>query len=479
MHRFLLVTAFLLMFTGIPGWQHISQPVYAQDVSQPPSLFMHQGNDSNCDYIAVANGVHAIGGDGEQAYWKSRELVPQLPRDFHEVYYTLAGPDGSDQPFTPDNLGAAPEAFIGVYEAMGYNAVFLSATPGEVDLDFVRAIRDRLVANPQGTFVHLWTVGSSYNPQARVFEVAETGEQVPFPYPYHEVAAVAAADPHHLIFLDGLAAQPYALRLEDVAYQLRAFNRAIVVSRNDGSLQDHQRFQVSQAGMPYVESVLGGLYLMKARQSWGANYRQWGKVIALPFRTSEGGDARVVVPGEYVMYERAGSGAVTLALLGRSLADVFVQAEVLSDDLLADAGEEPLTGGIRQWVEAQFGSVEQFEAVFGKPLTGEFGMSREQMAKVIPPSVWQPAAPYIVGVLTERALLVWDEQHGGSLVPLGRLSFDYFRAHLAGTSPDVFDEARASRQDETSAPSALPYPLPPPLKKWLPRDLVPDWLPIP
>jgi hypothetical protein len=472
MYRFLFVTAFLLIFTGIPGWQQMPQPVYAQDASQPPTLFMHQGNDSNCDYIAVANGVHAIGGNGEQAYWKSRELVPQLPRDFHEVYYTLAGPDGSDQPFTPDNLGAAPEAFIGVYEAMGYNAVFLSSTPGEVDLDFVRAIRDRLVANPQGTFVHLWTVGGSYNPQARVFEVAETGEQVSFPYPYHEVAAVAGTDPHHLMFLDGLAAQPYALRLEDVAYQLRAFNRAIVVSRNDGSLQDHQRFQISQAGLPYVESVLGGLYLMKARQSWGANYQQWGEVIAPPLRTSDGVDAQVVVPGEYVLYERGGSGPVTLALLGRSLADALVQAGVLSADLLSDAGEEPLTGGIRQWVEGQFGSVEQFEVVFGKTLTAEFGMSREQMAEVIPPSVWQPTPPFVIGVLTERALLVWDEQNGVSLVPLGRLSFNHIRAQLARASSDL-------PENEVSVPAERPYPIPPALRKQLPRDLIPDWVPLP
>lgn len=236
----------------------------------------YQGNDSNCDYVAVANGVQNVGGDGEQAYWAARTLVPQGPRDFKEAFYTLLGPNGSDQRFSLNNLGAAPEAFVGVYETLGYNAVMLAATPDGVDLDFARAMRDRLVADPERSFAHLWITPRPYQARARMLRVAETGEEVALLYPYHEVTAMASANPEELVILDGRVGQPYRLPLEQVAYQLRGFNRVLVVSRNDGSLEDHQRFQVGQEGRPYVTAALGGAYLTAARMWWGGGYQTWG-----------------------------------------------------------------------------------------------------------------------------------------------------------------------------------------------------------
>ncbi len=405
--------------------------MYAQygHAQAQPTLIMHQGNDSNCDFIAVANGIHNIGGDGQSAYWFARSFIPQVPRDFKEVYHTYLGPNGSDQPFTIDNLGAAPEAFVGMYEALGYNAVFLASTPGIADRAFVHAIRDRLAANPYNTFVHLWTVPRPYNPHARAFYIPETGETSFFPYPYHEVAAMLSPDLQHFIFLDGLASHTYMLTLQQVAHQLHAFNRVIVVSSNNGTIEDHQRFQASQTGQPYVAHTLGGLFLTKARQSMGSAYTRWGRAIGQPFMTFDGMQTHIVLPGEYVHYMRSvGSQEVTFAPLGRRMADELLGADILPAERFVPHESPTLQSGIQQWVMLQFGSVEQFEQAFGKPLTTEFAISQHDMqAHVLH---WFPHAvvdastnEYFICVVTEHAMLAWHTTHGTFLVPLGQVYY--------------------------------------------------------
>lgn len=429
-----LSSIFLLVVWSLIGMlANASHATYAQEGTPSPCLLKRQGYDSNCDYIAVANGVHNIGGNGEQAYGAARELVPQIPRDFHEAYYTLLGPRGSDQPFTVNNLGAAPEAFIGMYEALGYDTVFLASTPGNVDLDFARALRDRLAANPGGVFAHLWTVPGPYNPQARVFVVEETGEHISFPYPYHEVAAVASPDdPHSLVILDGLFATPYPMRLEQVAHQLHAFNRAIVVSRNNGTLEDHQRHQMQQEGQPYVVPRLGGSFLTTARRLWGATYQTWGEVIGQPFRARDGEQDKVIVPGTYVQYERVGAGTATLTPLGARVRDEMASAGILPPEVAYQTDIPPLINGIREWAVRQFGSVESFEAAFGKPLTAEFGITQDQMQAVLPLVARQSPGEYYVCVLTERGMVAWSANQGTFLVPLGRVFYERLRSDVDG-----------------------------------------------
>ena len=385
-----------------------------------------QGNDSNCDFIAVANGIQNIGGDGGQAYWLARALVPQAVVDFKEGFYTRLGSSGSDQPFSLDNLGAAPEAFIGVYEAMGYNAVFLAAEPGTIDHGLAQTIRDRLVANPDGTFAHVWTTGGAYSPAARVFTVEATGEQVPLLYPYHEVAVMAGPDPGHVLVLDGLVGRPYPISLEDLAFQLRGFNRAIVVSRNDGSLADHQRFQLSQVGQPYVQPGLGGAYLAAARRHFGGSYQRWGGIVGPPLRVWDGQRERVVVYGAYVRYEGNAAEGVSLAPLGLELARRLEQAGVLAPEAIVPGGAPELMNGIGGWAEGEFGSREAFYRLFGRPITGEFWLSPAQMHELVlqgaPLEPGFEAEQGFIGVLTERAMLVWSAEQGTRLVPLGRLA---------------------------------------------------------
>lgn len=378
-----------------------------------------QGNDSNCDYIAVVNGIQNIGGDGENAYWLARSLVPQIGRDYKEAFYTLLGPQGSDQPFTLDNLGAAPEAFVGVYQALGYNAVFLAAQAGATDLDFVRAIRDRLATDPERSFVHLWMTPYSYDATARILSIAETGEAASLLYPYHEVAAMLAPDPERLIILDGLVGYPYELALNDVAYFLRGFNRVIVVSRNDGSLADHQRFQLSQAGLPYVTATLGGPYLSFARTLFGDAYQTWGSVIDQPLRVIANGRETVLLPGEYVHYTGTYIDGITLAPLGVRIANDLLQAGSIAPENVLLSGAPDLVNGIRLWAESQFGSVERFYQLFGRPITPEFWMTTEQLKTLVPSYATDPNG--YVSVLTERGMIVWNSERGTWFVPLGRV----------------------------------------------------------
>ncbi|NJP05750.1 MAG: hypothetical protein HC837_09080 [Chloroflexaceae bacterium] len=396
-----------------------------------------QLNDSNCDYIAASNGIANIGGDGEAAFWLTRQLVPQDDRDFREVYHTKLGPNGSDQPFTPDNLGTAPEAFVGVYEAMGYNVVSMSAPPGSARLDFVQALRDRLFTAPGASFAHIWIVTGDYNPQARIFTVAETGEQVSLPYPYHEVTLMAdPTQPEGLVVLDGLVGYPYVIGLAELAGLMQPFNRVVVVQRNDGGLAEHQRFQVSQMGQPFVDHPLGAGFLRAARAFWGPDYRTWGTPIGLPLRMNVGSTNKVVLFSDYVQYERVHAGSVTLAPLGQHKALELVGSGVLSQTEVMGEDAPPLPEGMRFWVEAHFGSVEQFHHVFGRPITGELWLSAETMEQAILRG-WsfaplQPAVDegYVV-VFTEAALLGWHPNHGTFVVPLGRVFYQQLLEQLA------------------------------------------------
>lgn len=412
--------------------------------AQEPARTYHimpQGNDSNCDYIAVANGIQNIGGDGQQAYWAARALVPQGPRDFKEAYYTLLGPNGSDQPFTLDNLGAAPEAFVGVYETLGYNAVFLQSTPSLVDNDFARTIRDRLAADPERTFAHLWITPDPYNPQARVLPIPETGETANLLYPYHEVAAMAAPDLEHVTILDGRVGHAYEMPLEQLAHQLRGFNRVIVVSRNDGSLQDHQRVQFAQQGAPYVAAPLGGAYLTAARRQWGSSYTRWGAAIGQPYRivrdAEAGGDGgtSTLLPGEYVHYERRDAATVELARLGVRMVYELIAVGALASDALRPTEELPLPEGIGHWVSDTFGSHEAFHRSFGRTITTEFWLTQEQMQahvlRGVPlPRVDESGQGGYLCVITEHALLAWDNSQGTFLLPLGRIYAEHLRHSL-------------------------------------------------
>ncbi len=386
-----------------------------------------QGNDSNCDFVAVHNGVQNIGGDGAAAYQQARALIPQRARDYHEGFYTKRGPNGSDLPFSLDNLGAAPDAFVGVYEALGYNAVVLAAAPGNADEKFAQAIYARLAANPHGSFAQLWLTALRYK-AARTITVEETGEHVSLLYPYHEITAFATPEhPNQVVILDGQVRRPYLMPLRRLARELRGFNRVVLVTRNDGNLVEHQRSQLLEAGRPYVAQPLGGVFLYAARQLWGPGYRTWGAAVGLPLRVGDGEHVTVMLPGEYVHYLRSGAGEVTLAPLGvRMIHDLEGQGVLAAPAQRAPAPPD-LPEGMRLWVEAQFGSAAAFERVFGKPLTAELWLSQEQMQGAVLRGLSHPAvapAPvsdgYVV-VLTERALVAWSPSQGTFLVPLGRI----------------------------------------------------------
>ncbi len=394
-----------------------------------------QGNDSNCDFIAVANGIQNIGGDGEGAYLLARTLIPQAGRDYKEVFYTLFGSQGSDQPFAPDNLGAAPEAFSGLYQALGYNAVAVAAPAGVIDLDFTRAIRDMLAAEPDRAFAHVWITPYDYDPMARVLSVEETGEQERMLYPYHEVVVMLASDPERFVVLDGLVGYPYELSLSDMAYLLRGFNSVIVVSRNDGSFEDHQRFQISREGQPYVVAPLGGPYLSFARTRFREAYQTWGRVIGQPLRVVERGRSTVLVPGEYVQYVGTYADGVTLAQLGSRMAEELLQAGLIAPETVTLSGSADLTNGILLWVEGQFGSDERFHQMFGRTITPEFWLSAEQMQAVLPASVTLASDSYAqpdgyIVVLTERAMIVWTPTCGAWLVPLGQVYYQQMHHRL-------------------------------------------------
>lgn len=395
-----------------------------------------QGHDSNCDYIAVSNGIQNIGGDGAGAYQWARALVAQHPRDYRESFYTLLGPDGSDRPFSLDNLGAAPEAFVGVYEALGYNAVMLATQPGHADLAFVQAIYDRLAAQPYHAFAHLWTTPRAYNPHARIITVPETGEQAALLYPYHEVVAMASPDqPGRIVILDGLVGYPFSISLADLAHQVRSFNRVIIVSTHVGTIAEHQRFQLAQAGEPFVTPTLGGPFLTLARQLGGSGYYPWFQVIGQPYRILDMTGEVVIVPGEYVQFERSGAHHPTLAPLGRRMANDLVQMNVLEPAMLEQPYPLELVNGIRIGAEQQFGSIASFEQIFGLPLTSEFWLSHEQLAWLVLRGSWHPlldvdpSSGYIC-VLTERAMLCWHEQTGTALIPLGRIFYEQHQHEL-------------------------------------------------
>ncbi len=386
-----------------------------------------QGNDSNCDFLAVANGIQNIGGDGIQAYWMARALVPQQPRDYKEAYYTLLGAQGSDQRFSLDNLGAAPEAFVGVYEAMGYNAVMMGTTPHTVDVAFARAIYDRLATQPTLAFAHLWITPRPYNPQARILEVTETGEHVDLLYPYHEVAAMVTPDqPDRVVILDGLVGYPFTVSLDELASYVRGFNRVIVVSTTIGGLAEHQQAQRSVRGQPYVQPTLGAAFLRTARQTWGPAYQQWGQAVGQPFRSSDGDNPTVVLPGQYVWYERVGNGDATLAPLGAWMWQDLHQAGIIQSAWPEPGQEPPLVNGMHAWVVGQFGSEAQFTLAFGRVLSQEFWVSHDHMQSLILRGMpfalvdTYPDQGYVC-VVTERSVLVWSAQQGVFMLPLGQI----------------------------------------------------------
>lgn len=389
-----------------------------------------QGNDSNCDFVAVANGVQAIGGHGDEAYAQARTLVRQGPLDYREGFYTLLGPNGSDRPFSLDNLGAAPEAFLGVYEALGYDATLLAAPPDTINLDFARAVRERLAAAPATSFAHLWITPRAYNPRARTITVPQTGERVPLLYPYHEVAALA--DPHNperVIVLDGLIGYPVTLSLDQLAHQLRGFNKLLIVQQSDASPEQHQRAQIVATTQPFAVVGLGGAFLGAARETWGPSYHSWGRVIGPPLRTQNGAERIIRLPGEYVLYER-GAGGVTMAALGSWMRDALVSRAVLASEQRPEA----LRNGLRGWAESEFGSLERFHAIYGQPLTGEFWLTPEALREVVLRGADHPLAQAnasgYVAVITERAMLVWSAEHGTAMVPLGLVFYSELRGKL-------------------------------------------------
>jgi hypothetical protein len=413
------------------------QPARSASFASAPRTYVirRQGNDSNCDYIAVSNGIQNIGGDGDNAFWAARALVPQGGVDYREGFYTLLGPNGSDGPFSLNNLGAAPEAFVGAYQAMGYNAVLMGTRPGTVDLAFAQAIYARLAANPNGAFVHLWITPKAYNPRARTIQLETTAERVDLLYPYHEVAAIAAPDQsNQVMILDGLVGRPYAISLQKLASLMRGFNRVIVVSRNDGDLQDHQRFQLSQNGQPYVLPALGGAYLSAARQLWGAEYAGWGRPLEQPVRVVDGSGEKIVLPGMFVHYERIGD-SVTLAPLGVRMADDLIQNGVLASGMNQPLGAYALINGMRAWAEQSFGTVENFTRIYGQPLTGEFSLTADQLRWVVLRGlayapVERASPDGFTALLTERAMLVWNSQSGTFMLPLGQIYTQQLRQDL-------------------------------------------------
>lgn len=397
----------------------------------PLTALRRQGRDSNCDFIAAANGVQAIGGNGDEAYARARMLIPQAAIDYREGFYTLLGPSGSDQPFSIDNLGAAPEAFIGVYEALGYDTLLLAAPPDQINYDFARAIRDQLAAAPATSFAHLWITPRAYTPYARTITLASTGEHAGMLYPYHEVAAVIdpqAAD--QLIVLDGLIGHPVAVALTDLAYQLRGFNKVLIVRRSGPSAEDHLAAQIRGSAQPYAVVGLGGAFLSTARQVWGAEYATWGRVIGPPLRMDNGAETVVRLPGEYVLYER-GAGGVTFAHLGAWMRDSLVARRLLAP---AQLRPSELRSGMRGWAEGHAGSLERFHALYGAPLTDEVWVSAETFRTAVLRGIDHPlahaqASGYVI-VLTERAMLAWSPEQGVTLVPLGQIYLRELSASL-------------------------------------------------
>lgn len=410
-----------LLGATLPGAMLGLEP--ARAAAQPAPVIRRQGNDSNCDWISAQNGVQNIGGDGERAYRLSRALVPQQARDYHEGFYTRFGPDGSDRPFGLDNLGAAPEAFVGVYEALGYDAVLLAGAPGAADIGLARAIYARLAERPGQAFAHLWTTTLPWR-VGRTLEVPETGERVGLLYPYHEVVAFAAGDrPDAVVIVDGQLGRPYTIGVERLARDLRGFNRGIVVSAS-GDLAAHQRSQLLAAGQPYVAQPLGGVFLRTARELWGPRYTVWGATIGLPLRSADGEPGTVVLPGAHVHYERAGSGAVRLVDLGRRMAAELVAAGILYPEQLQ---ANVLPTAMREWAAAELGHEERFSRSFGVPISGQIWVTQRQMREQIMRGLAHPivdAVPdssgYVI-VIAERAMLAWSPLKGTFLVPLGRI----------------------------------------------------------
>lgn len=396
-----------------------------------PVAVRRQGPDSNCDFIAAANGIQFLGGNGDQAYARVRELVPQGPIDYREGFYTLYGPNGSDRPFSLDNLGAAPEAFIGVYEALGYDATLLAAPPGPANAAFARAVHDQLALAPETSFAHLWITPRAYDAQARVLSVAATGEQAPLLYPYHEVAAIAdPMAPGQLIVLDGLIGYPVALSLDQIAHHLRGFNKVVIVRQGTSSPEDRLRAQIAASAGPFAVVGLGGAFLTLSRQTWGAAYGTWGRVIGPPLQMRSGEELVVRLPGEYVLYERGGTG-VGLARLGAWMRDDLGARGVLGPEHLRPA---ELQNALRDWAVAQFGSLERFHTIYGAPLTDELWLTPEVFHGSVLRGVDHalasaPASGYVV-VLTERAMLVWSPEQGVAMVPLGLIFYTELRESL-------------------------------------------------
>jgi hypothetical protein len=394
-----------------------------------------QGNDSNCDWIAAQNGVQNIGGDGAAAYNFARAAIPQRARDPRESYYTVWGPNGSDRPYSAANSGTAPDAWVGVYEALGYDATILSATPGVADRVFAQALIDRLNAAPDRTFAHLWITATAYNGTARTVRVDETGEDVAILHPFHEVVAFAApGQPDRVLVADSLFRSPYVLTIDKLAYQLRGFNRVLVVGRNDGSLQDHQRAQIASLAQPYATPVLGGAFLYTARQLWGPAYNRWGALVGPPMRVEARTDARVIVPGEYVQWERRGTGEATIAPLGARMGGDLIAAGVLQPDAIGLGEGRALPPAMQQWAEAEFGSLQAWERAWGLPISDEFWIAPNVMRSVVMRGQGHPLIDQsqggFVGVLTDRAMLVWHPQHGVIMIPLGRVYYGQLRAEL-------------------------------------------------
>lgn len=390
-----------------------------------------QGRDSNCDFIAATNDVAAIGGNGDEAYARSRTLIAQAPVDYREGFYTVLGPSGSDKPFSLDNLGAAPEAFIGVYEALGYDTILLAAPPDQVNHDFARAVRDQLAAAPTTSFAHLWITPRPYNPRARTLTVPATGERASLLYPYHEVAAIVDPQaPERLILLDGLIGYPVSVALDDLAHQLRGFNKVIVVRKSGLSEKEHLTAQLSGSAQPYAVVGLGGAFLTTARQLWGPSYTQWGRVSGPPLRLHNGTEMVVRLPGEYVLYER-GSAGVTLVNLGSWMRDSLAAQNVLRFEQLRAT---ELRNGLRDWAVSHAGSLERFHALYGATLTEEVWMTPETFRSAVlrgaaHPLAHAPTSGYVV-VITEGAMLAWSPEQGTTLVPLGLIYLREMRADL-------------------------------------------------
>jgi hypothetical protein len=390
-----------------------------------------QGNDSNCDFNTAANGIQNIGGDGEATYWRTRQLVVQAPLDYREGFYTLAGANGSDRPYSLDNLGTAPEAFVGVYEQLGYDSVLLASVPHQTDHTFTRALRDQLATAPERSFAHIWVTYLPYNAQARTITVANTGERVDLLYPYHEVAIMAdTSDSDRVVVLDGLVGYPYSITLDRLAQQLRGFNQAVLVRRSEGNEATHIAAQIAGLQQPYATIRLGGAFLRAARALWGASYQQWGQVISPPLRMWNGQETVVRQAGDFVLYEW-GSQGVHLAALGVWARDAIAALGVLPPDTAA----APLQNAMHEWAVKHFGSVEHFHSIYGPPISSEFWVSaqvlRETVLHGVQPDMIPDAGALVV--LTERSALIWTPELGTQMVPLGAAYYQFLRkAHGIG-----------------------------------------------